>query len=122
MEWFCLTRPIRPCVIAFLAWLVWGGVAMGRTLEDVRASNELRICVVGSSAAFYQANGEAFARHLGVKAVVTPLKSWDDQFRNRDGQVVRDGRYLARPLENGECDLFPNDLHVLDWRLTKDRA
>lgn len=119
MEWFCLTRPIRPCVIAFLAWLVWGGVAMGRTLEDVRASNELRICVVGSSAAFYQANGEAFARHLGVKAVVTPLKSWDDQFRNRDGQVVRDGRYLARPLENGECDLFPNDLHVLDWRLTK---
>jgi hypothetical protein len=110
---------MRHLLIALLAWLSCGDSAVARTLEEVRASNELRICVAGSSAAFYQANGEAFARHLGVTAVVTPLKTWDDQFKNRDGQMIRDGRYLARPLENGECDLFPNDLHVLDWRLTK---
>lgn len=122
MDWLCLTRPTRPFVFALLAcvaWLACGGVAVARTLADVRASNELRICVAGSSAAFYQANGEAFARQLGVKAVVTQLKAWDDQFKNRDGHLVRDGHYLARPLENGECDLFPNDLHVLDWRLSK---
>jgi len=119
MAFPCVSAPLRVATSALLTWLVLTGSAQGRSLEDVRTSNQLRVCVAGSSAAFYRANAEAFARHLGVPAVVKPLKAWDDQFQNRDGQVDRDGRYVARLLENGECDLFPNDLHLLDWRLSK---
>lgn len=102
-----------------LAVLVLAGTAHARSLADIRSSNQLRICIAGSSAAFYRENAEAFARSLGVSPVVVSLKSWDEQFLNREGKLEREQRYVARLLENGECDLFPNDLHLLDWRLTK---
>lgn len=95
------------------------GTAQARSLVDIRATNQLRVCVAGSSATFYRENGEAFARRLGVEPVVVTLKSWDEQFVNREGRLERDQRYVARLLENGQCDLFPNDLHMLDWRLSK---
>lgn len=119
MHVHCLSWVVRTLQLGLWVALAGAGTAGARTLAEVRASHELRICVAGSSAAFYQANGEAFARHLGVPAVVTRLKAWDDQFKNREGLLLREARYLARPIESGQCDLLPNDLHLLDWRLSK---
>ncbi len=113
------TFPLCRVLGALLTGLALATAVQARTLVDIRATNELRICVAGSSASFYRDNAEAFARHLGVTPVVTMLKAWDDQFLNREGKLERDQRYVARLLESGACDLFPNDLHLLDWRLTK---
>jgi PAS domain S-box-containing protein len=90
-----------------------------RTWTDIRGSGELRICTAGSSAAFYQVNAEAFARYLGVQAKVTQLADWDQQFHDSSGATVKEARYEARLLADGQCDLYPNDLHITDWRQTK---
>ncbi|MCJ9710871.1 hypothetical protein LWS69_17715, partial [Bordetella hinzii] len=68
-----------------------------RALVDIRASNELRVCVAGSSADFYTANALAFARYLGVSATVVRLARWDQQFENAAGVVDLPGRYVAQP-------------------------
>ena len=78
-----------------------------RSLADIRATGELRICVAGSSAAFYQANAQAFAKFLGVTPKVTQLATWDQQFQNETGVTVKDATYEAHVLANGSCDLFP---------------
>ncbi|MFZ4287341.1 GAF domain-containing protein [Variovorax sp. HJSM1_2] len=95
------------------------GSAQGRTLQDIRRDGELRICVAGSSAPFYQVNGEEFARHLGVRGKTTLLPSWDHQFHNAQGVTLMDARYEAALLASGQCDLYPNDLHMTAWRLNK---
>ena len=53
-----------------------------RTLEEIQQSGTLRICVAGSSAPFYQFNGEALAKFLGLRAQVTVFQKWDQQFVN----------------------------------------
>ena len=90
-----------------------------RTLAQVRATGELRICVAGSTAAFYQTNAQAFANFLGVAATVTQLAAWDEQFQNAAGVTVKEAAYEAHLLASGQCDLFPNDLHMTDWRRSK---
>ncbi|MBK8324442.1 MAG: response regulator [Betaproteobacteria bacterium] len=99
--------------------LLPAGISAARSLEQIRASGELRICVAGSSAPFYQRNAEAFARHLGVAPKVRGLPAWDDQFRAADGTVERDASYAPALLAVGACDLYPNDLHIVPWRESK---
>jgi len=117
-------HPLHPGVL--LRTLCLGLALMGltltataRSLTDIRQTGVLRICVAGSSANFYQANGEALARYLKVNAEVTPLKTWDQQFFNASGAVAKDDTYVASLLADGRCDVYPNDLHVLPWRATK---
>jgi hypothetical protein len=100
-------------------WLLLGAAlpAQARTLAEIRQSGELRICVAGSSAAFYQVNGEEFARSLGVHVTSTVLASWDQQFQNAQGVTVIDAAYEPALLANGQCDLYPNDLHMTPWRM-----
>lgn len=93
--------------------------AQGRTLVDIQRSGELRICVAGSSADFYRINGEEFARALGVRAKTTALAGWDQQFQNEQGVTVIDGTYEPALLASGQCDLYPNDLHMTPWRKKK---
>jgi PAS domain S-box-containing protein len=112
-----LSSFLRGLLAAALACIVMS--AHARTLTEVLDSGELRICTAGSSAPFYQANAEIFARHLQVRPKVTRLSSWDDQFRNASGAVVMDDSYTAQPLADGSCDLLPNDLHVTSWRSSK---
>lgn len=108
-----------------LAGFIVGAAVLGppcveaRTWTEIRDSGELRICTAGSSAAFYQANAEAFARYLDVRARVTQLANWDQQFHDRSGATVKEARYEAHLLADGRCDLYPNDLHITDWRQTK---
>lgn len=106
-------------IVGFLAFALAAGSALGRTLEDIERSRELRICVAGSSADYYRANGEDFARYLGVQARTITLAQWDQQFHNAQGVTVQGERYEAALLAAGQCDLYPNDLHITDWRKTK---
>ena len=48
----------------------WGGAAQARTLAEIQQSHTLRLCVAGSSAPFYQANGEALAKFLDLQPEV----------------------------------------------------
>lgn len=102
-----------------IAMTLGGGVASARSLADVRASGVLRICVAGSSATLYQANGEAFARALQVAPDVRTLTNFDEQFQNAQGQTLQEEAYQPRLFAEGSCDLFPNDLHMAPWRLSK---
>jgi ABC-type amino acid transport substrate-binding protein len=110
-------RGLRRFALAVLA--LWAGAAGARSLEAIRASGELRICVAGSSAPFYQVNAESFARFLGVRPAVTRLAEWDQQFHDASGTTVKEARYEAARLADGRCDLYPNDLHIADWRQSK---
>lgn len=121
-----MASPARALLLALAlatagAALLAPGLAQGRTLEQVRSSGELRICVAGSSADFYRANGEEFARYLGVRAKVEALPNWDAQFHDARGALEREARYEAAPLASGRCDLYPNDLHIVPWRELKMR-
>lgn len=115
-----LLRRRAPIVWAVMAGaLALTGHAHARSLAAIRASNELRVCVAGSSADFYSANAQAFAHYLGVPATIVRLEKWDQQFQNSLGVVDLPSRYVAQPLATGQCDLYPNDLYMLDWRQTK---
>lgn len=111
--------PLRHLLYWGVLLLACGGAAQGRTLEEIRRDGELRICVAGSSAAFYQINGEEFARYLGVRGKTSVLPSWDHQFHNAQGVTVQDAHYEAALLASGQCDLYPNDLHMTEWRKNK---
>jgi two-component system sensor histidine kinase/response regulator len=110
-------------VAAILASLVVlaAAPAEARSLEEIRQSGALRICVAGSLSAFYQVNAEAFARFLRVQPEVTRLAGFDEQFKNDRGVVDMDASYEPRLFAEGRCDLFPNDLHVVPWRESKMR-
>ena len=103
----------------FLGLAMAAGSALGRSLVEIKDSQELRICVAGSSADYYRTNGEDFARYLGVQAETVTLSQWDQQFHNAQGVTVQGDRYEAAPLATGKCDLYPNDLHITEWRKQK---
>lgn len=94
-------------------------VAVARTLEEIQAIGMLRICIAGSSAAFYRSNGEAFARYLKVQPEIVELGSFDEQFQNVQGITVEAARYDPKIFAEGRCDVLPNDLHIVPWRQTK---
>lgn len=112
---------LATCLALGGALCLLAGPALSRSLAEIQSSGQLRICIAGSSAAFYQANGEAFARFLGVRPEVRQLGSFDEQFQNASGQTERDSRYEPRLFADGTCDVFPNDLHAVNWRLAKMR-
>lgn len=90
-----------------------------RTLEEIRKTDELRICVAGSSYELYTAMALAFAEHLGVSPRVKQLDSWDQQFQNDKGVTDKDAAYTPYLMDSGECDCYPNDVVKNEWRLKK---
>jgi membrane-bound lytic murein transglycosylase MltF len=93
--------------------------AWSRSLAEIRKSNELRICVAGSSYQLYTAMALAFAEHLGVSPSVKRLASWDQQFQNDKGVTDKDATYVPALMDSGDCDVYPNDLVKNDWRSKK---
>ncbi|HYW57833.1 MAG TPA: ATP-binding protein [Polaromonas sp.] len=114
-----LRRFVPAVAIAGLACIPALGQA--RSLAEIVATKTLRICVAGSAADFYQANGEAFAYYLGVRPEVRRLGTFDEQFHNASGVTERAQTYTPKLLADGSCDIFPNDLHIVDWRESKMR-
>jgi membrane-bound lytic murein transglycosylase MltF len=95
------------------------GRAWPRSLEEIRKTNELRICVAGSSYELYTAMALAFTEHLEVSPKVKRLDSWDRQFQNDNGVTDKDAAYTPALMDSGDCDVYPNDLVKNDWRLKK---
>src|SRR5512139_1834844 len=69
------------------------GQAWPRSLEEIRKTKELKICVAGSSYPLYTAMALAFAEHLGVSPRVKQLDSWDQQFQNDKGVMDKEAAY-----------------------------
>jgi membrane-bound lytic murein transglycosylase MltF len=93
--------------------------AEARSLQEIHETHEIRLCVAGSGADYYAMMGGIFAKWLGVNATVHKLESWDQQFHNNDGVTVKEERYTPQLLETGECDVYPNDMHIQEWRRKK---
>lgn len=107
------------CLGLFFIGLFAPGQAWPRSLEQIRKTNELRICVAGSSYQLYTAMALAFAEHLGVTSRVKRLDSWDQQFQNDKGVTDKEAAYTPALMDAGECDCYPNDVVKNDWRLKK---
>jgi len=114
------TKKILIQVVLFL--ILWqGGSSMtaARSLDDIKKSGEIRLCVAGSSYELYTQMGTAFAESLGLKAKVRKLDSWDQQFQNKEGITLKEESYTPYLMESGECDIYPNDLVIQEWREKK---
>ena len=107
------------CLGLIFTGLFAPGRAWPRSLEEIRKTNELRICVAGSSYELYTAMALAFAEYLGVSPRVKRLDSWDRQFQNDNGVTDKDAAYTPALMDSGDCDVYPNDLVKNDWRLKK---
>jgi membrane-bound lytic murein transglycosylase MltF len=90
-----------------------------RSLEEIRKTHEIRMCVAGSSYELYTAMGMAFVEHIGVHPKVRRLDSWDQQFHNENGITIKEESYTPALLASGECDFYPNDLVIHEWRKKK---
>lgn len=111
--------------------------ALARSLEEIEASGELRVCFSPIHPSIVSAEppgcredcaftgpafeaAQAFAASLGggvrVRGLAVP---WNEQFANAGGEVVYDGEYVPELLASGTCDLYPNNLAKTPWRLKK---
>jgi len=107
-----------------------------RSLEDIRASEELRICVapIHPSAVSIEPQGcsndcifsgpaveaaTAFAKTFGKVTPVLKQVTWDEQFQDASGVTAVDATYTPALFADGTCDLMPSHLTITDWRLTK---
>ncbi len=102
-----------------IIFFVENNIAEARTLEEIKKTNEIRMCLAGSGHEYYKKMGMVFAEWLGVKARVRRLDSWDQQFHNKDGVTIKEAYYTPYLLETCECDFYPNDLVVNEWRKKK---
>jgi membrane-bound lytic murein transglycosylase MltF len=117
MAYFRMTQFI--CLGLLFIGLFAPGWAWPRSLEEIRKTNELRICVAGSSYELYTAMALVFAEHLGVSPRVKRLDIWDQQFQNDKGVTDNEAAYTPALMDSGECDCYPNDVVKNDWRLKK---
>jgi membrane-bound lytic murein transglycosylase F len=106
-------------------------------LEDIKQSGEIRICAALPGPAIGTVEPpdcrgectvkgpardltEAFAQSLGanIKATYRVL-AWDEQFHNQAGETVREASYTPALLASGACDVYPNGMILVEWRLKK---
>jgi ABC-type amino acid transport substrate-binding protein len=111
--------------------------AQARSLEDIKQSGEIRICAALPGPAIGTVEPpdcrgecivkgpardltEAFAQSLGanIKATYWVL-AWDEQFHNQTGETVREASYTPALLASGACDVYPNGMVLVEWRLKK---
>lgn len=111
--------------------------AAARSMAEIRKSKELRICLVAYNPSFARVEPEAcrenckwsgliydqaiaFTKSLGhqIRPKFSRLE-WDEQFFNKDAQVVRADAYTPEALASGKCDLYPSNLTKNTWRLNK---
>lgn len=133
-EW---TRNLILGVFACLLLALEISPAAARSMAEIRKSKELRICMVAYNPSFVRVEPEtcrenckwsglvydqalAFTKSLGTQ--IRPKFSrleWDEQFFNKDAQVVRAGSYTPEAMASGKCDLYPSNLTKNAWRLNK---
>lgn len=112
-------KVITYTIASLLIILFINTAASARSLQEIRKSGKIRMCVAGSNSILYSRMGAVFARYLGVKAYIKKLDSWDQQFHNKDGVTLKEEAYTPFLMETGECDCYPNDLVMHEWRMKK---
>jgi membrane-bound lytic murein transglycosylase MltF len=113
-------------------------VSHARSLEEIRQTKEIRICIAYPyepfvklespedcredckfSGIFYEESIE-FAKSLGDGIQPKFLRvDWDEQFFNKEGKTVIEDSYTPELLASGLCDVYPNNLTKTDWREKK---
>jgi len=110
--------------------------AGARSLDEIRRSGELRLCVATSNppdgvvspegcTGYCEFTGlvrdlsDAFAKTLGVTTTRFWVSSWDEFFQNVDGVTVKEATYTPHLLAAERCDMIASPLVALDWRLSK---
>ncbi len=121
--------------------VLWLGLVLttpaeARTLAEIEARGELRVCFSAIEPALVRVEPEGctvncqyagllvdqvalFADTLNGISVVPKSVSWSDQFSDETGQVQREESYLPELLASGACDLLVSNLARLPWRLRK---
>jgi len=109
--------------------------AQARSLEEIRQSKEIRICLSSDilvtpeppdcrdnckfSGLIYEESA-AFANTLGNEIQPKFLNvGWDEQFFNKEGKIVYEADYTPALLDSEKCDFFPTHLTKNEWRLKK---
>ena len=111
-------------------------VAEARSLEEIKGSKELRVCLVPvpggfiveppncrENCAFSGDNYDLSSAFAGALAADVKLKvirvEWDEQFFNKAGKTVREDAYTPELLASGKCDVYATGLTKLPWREKK---
>ncbi len=132
-----MKRVLSSFVVVFVALFCSSITAAGRSLEDIRETKEIRVCLSPIHPSVCSAQPEgcrddckisgpaydaamAFASSLG-NGVVPRFRcvGWDEQFFNKDGVTAYEDTYTPELLASGQCDFYPNNLAKNDWRLKK---
>jgi ABC-type amino acid transport substrate-binding protein len=140
MKRFQLNASLVFCALLTISAVSPGGPAShcdARSLEEIKASGELRVCIAPTTPAYAVPRDPecreecaftgpvyrevmAFVGYLGntVRPVFRRV-GWDEQFHDHTGKTDRDGEYTPELLATGKCDLYPSHLTKNDWRLKK---
>ncbi len=122
------------------AFLIFGAmltVCHARSLDEIKKTKELRICIAPihpayASVAPATCKGEckftgsvfetssAFAQSLGMGVQARFFRvDWDEQFFNHKGKTERDAAYTPALLASGKCDFYPSNVTKNEWRQKK---
>ena len=128
---------IRLVTVLLVCLCTFGNTLSARSLSQIKASGEIRICLVPIHPSVASATPEncrencqfkgtayeeslLFAKSLGKSIRPRFLRiEWPEQFYNKAKKVVLDGRYVPHLIASGTCDLYPNNLESNLWRLKK---
>ena len=115
---------------------VCGGFSQARSLDEIKQSGEVRVCLVPVPEGFTVEPSEcrenckfggdlydlaiAFSQSLGrdIKPKIVRVE-WDEQFFNQDGRTVQEDTYTPALLASGKCDAYQTGLTKLPWREKK---
>ncbi len=111
--------------------------AISRPLKTIQHTQEIRICIapIHPATATVEPVGctencqfggpayelaMAFAATLGPEIQEKVIRiDWDQQFHNQAGKTVQDADYIPHLLASGICDVYPNNITKIGWRLRK---
>lgn len=132
-----MKRVLSSCMIVFLALISAPITASGRSLEEIKKTQEIRVCLspIHPSVCTAQPEGcrddcqfggpayeaaAAFVAHLGGHLAPRFRRvGWDEQFFNKDGVTVQEDTYTPELLASGQCDVYPSNLAKNEWRSKK---
>lgn len=132
----CLYRCCLFIVVCSAVATGSGDPAQARSLEEIRKTKEVRVCLVPITGRFTveppncrencKFGGDLFELAPALAASVgrgvqpkVQRVDWDEQFFNREGKTVREDSYTPELLASGKCDVYASGMTRLPWREKK---
>lgn len=97
--------------------------SQARSLAEIKKTQEARVCT---------ASGIEFMNEFSRKQTTLFFQTvdkniqikfeqikWDEMFHNEDGTTVKEAVYTPQLLATGQCDLYPSNLTITEWRKKK---